>query len=340
MTKTLIPRSDSISAKIIEPTDFTKLHSSDLIQNYIISGFTISAGSGLACNVAAGSGRLNGLYISSDATEAKSSLTASQTNSIYIKLDLDSGSEPEGWSLFSNTTGGAVTNAILLGTAVTDGSSVTSVTQSTAKAYNLSTSNTELIPFNLIGDQSIQNIGSGTGGDILYSNGSNWTKLAKGSDGDFLKLASGIPSWVTLPTHYPSTITTQHLDCACITPSSDTSTPGLMKSVGTIANRSGGYFIATFNLFVSGSDSAKVFFKLGGSTVADADWQNHGSSGSYALEKYISRTVTGPTSGQTLEIWGFHNWNDVRTDILDESSLALGTGGGSYCDIIEISPAS
>ena len=180
MTKVLIPRSDSISAKIIEPTDFTYLHSSDLIQNYIISGFAISAGSGLACNVAAGSGRLNGLYISSDATETKSSLTASQTNSIYIKLDLDSGSQPEGWSLFSNTSGGAVTNAILLGTAVTNGSAVTGVTNvPNTQAYNLSTTNTELIPFNLLGDQSLQNIGSGTAGDILYSNGSNWTKLAK-----------------------------------------------------------------------------------------------------------------------------------------------------------------
>lgn len=34
-------------------------------------------------------------------------------------------------------------------------------------------------------------------GDILYHNGTKYVPLAKGSDGQFLKLASGLPSWAT-----------------------------------------------------------------------------------------------------------------------------------------------
>jgi len=41
-------------------------------------------------------------------------------------------------------------------------------------------------------------VGSGVAGDILYANAiPAWTKLAKGTDGQFLKLASGLPSWAS-----------------------------------------------------------------------------------------------------------------------------------------------
>jgi hypothetical protein len=36
-------------------------------------------------------------------------------------------------------------------------------------------------------------------GDILYHNGSNIVKLAKGADGEFLRLASGVPDWEAIP---------------------------------------------------------------------------------------------------------------------------------------------
>jgi hypothetical protein len=39
-------------------------------------------------------------------------------------------------------------------------------------------------------------------GDILYYNGANLTRLPKGTDGEFLSLASGIPDWVTSPAGY------------------------------------------------------------------------------------------------------------------------------------------
>ena len=305
MTKVLIPRSDSISAKIIEPTDFTKLHSSDLIQNYVISGFTISAGSGLACNVAAGSGRLNGLYISSDATEAKSSLTASQTNSIYIKLDLDSGSEPEGWSLFSNTSGGAVTNAILLGTAVTNGSAVTGVTNvPNTQAYNLSTTNTEFIPFDLLGDQSLQNIGSGTTGDILYSNGTNWTKIAKGSDGQYLKLVSGVPAWTTLEDQI-GTVTHQHGSPGGVTSNSWAK----LGSTLTVATRTNGKYLCILNLRTSqngnAQNSASYEIRVNGTLVSGEEWD-----GPHRLDNQSHPvTVAGVLNGDTIEVWGYHPWS-------------------------------
>ena len=301
MTKVLIPRSDSISAKIIEPTDFTYLHSSDLIQNYIISGFAISAGSGLACNVAAGSGRLNGLYISSDATEAKSSLTASQTNSIYIKLDLDSGSQPEGWSLFSNTSGGAVTNAVLLGTAVTNGSAVTSVTNViTTKPHNFTTTNTEFIPFNLLGDQSLQNIGSGTAGDILYSNGTNWTKIAKGSDGQYLKLASGVPTWTTHTT--PTTTITVQEDSMDADIHESSGLPGTLMSV-TLPTRSGGYFMACASL--SGSGDIGAYFKQGSTIISP----RMGTGANETTDEQWSIFATGSLDGQVLSVHGAWNGN-------------------------------
>ena len=130
MTKVLIPRSDSVSAKIIEPSDFEKLGSDDIVPNYKKSGFTLSAGSGLAVNVAAGVIRLNGLYLESTATESISSLTASDVNYLYVKLNRDSGSEAESWSFDKNLSGVTPTDAFFIGTATTDGSGVTAVDQS------------------------------------------------------------------------------------------------------------------------------------------------------------------------------------------------------------------
>ena len=38
-------------------------------------------------------------------------------------------------------------------------------------------------------------LGSDASGDIMYYNGTDYVRLAKGSDGEVLKLASGVPSW-------------------------------------------------------------------------------------------------------------------------------------------------
>ena len=38
-------------------------------------------------------------------------------------------------------------------------------------------------------------VGSDAAGDVLYHNGTNYVRLAKGTDGQVLTLASGVPSW-------------------------------------------------------------------------------------------------------------------------------------------------
>jgi hypothetical protein len=129
MSRILIPRSDSISAKIIEPSDFEKMFSSDIVRDYRKSGFAITAGSGLAVNVAVGVARVKGLYLESNAVESVSSLTASNTNYIYITLARDSNSEAESWSLTKNTTGTTPADSFYIGSVVCGGSSVTSVNQ-------------------------------------------------------------------------------------------------------------------------------------------------------------------------------------------------------------------
>jgi len=131
MTKILIPRSDSISAKIIEPSDFEKFYTDDIIPDYKKSGFTLTAGSGLAVNVSSGVVRLKGLYLENSASETVSSLTASDVNYIYVKLARDQASEAESWDFFKNLTGTTPTDAFFIGTATTNGSAVTAVDQGT-----------------------------------------------------------------------------------------------------------------------------------------------------------------------------------------------------------------
>ena len=129
MTRILIPRSDSQSAKIIEPSDFEKYFSSDIVRDYRKTGFVITAGSGLAVNVAVGTARLKGLYVESDAVESVGSLTASSTNYIYITYARDSNGEAESWSFTKNTTGTTPADSFYIGTVVCGGSTVTSVNQ-------------------------------------------------------------------------------------------------------------------------------------------------------------------------------------------------------------------
>ena len=131
MSRILIPRSDSISAKIIEPSDFEKYFSSDIVKDYRKTGMAITAGAGLSVNISAGVIRLKGLYLESDATENVASLTASTANYIYVTLARDSNSEAESWSFVKSVSGTTPTDSFALGTIVCDGSSVTTVNQTT-----------------------------------------------------------------------------------------------------------------------------------------------------------------------------------------------------------------
>jgi len=129
MSRILIPRSDSQSAKIIEPSDFEKYFSSDILRDYRKSGFAIAIGSGLSVDIALGTARVKGLYIEATASENVGSLTASSANYIYITLARDSNSEAESWSFTKNTTGTTPTDSFFLGSATCGGSTVTTVNQ-------------------------------------------------------------------------------------------------------------------------------------------------------------------------------------------------------------------
>ena len=126
MTKVLIPRSDSVSAKVIEPSDFEELQS--YVPDHVTSGFTVTAGSGLAVNITSGKIRLKGLYLNNTATESVT-VTASNTNHIYVKLARDSNQEAESWTFEANTTGNAPADSFKIATCVASGSAVTSVDQ-------------------------------------------------------------------------------------------------------------------------------------------------------------------------------------------------------------------
>ena len=129
MSRILIPRSDSLGAKIIEPSDFEKYFSSDIVKDYRKTGFVITAGSGLSVNIALGTARVKGLYIEATATENVATLTANSPNHIYITLARDSNSEAESWSFTKNTTGSLPADSFFLGNAVCGASTVTTVNQ-------------------------------------------------------------------------------------------------------------------------------------------------------------------------------------------------------------------
>lgn len=114
MSTTVFPESGD---QITEAAWTAQNESLTVAERYRLNGYTLSAGTGLNANVSSGTCVVNGYYINSDATQAVS-VTASQTNYIWLNED---------GTLSSNTTGTNPGNELLLGTAVTDGSGVTSV---------------------------------------------------------------------------------------------------------------------------------------------------------------------------------------------------------------------
>jgi hypothetical protein len=205
LTRILIPRSDSISAKVVEPSDFEGFNSSDIVADYVKSGFTVADNdSGLQCTVAAGVLRLKGLYVQSTATETVTGLSDSTTNHIYAVLARDGNAEAESWSFSTNTTGSTPTDGIKIGTAVTSGGQVTTVTSAppSTSPYN-----------NLIKTVDIQNnavdgtkiaMGSDAAGDVLYNNGTDYVRLAKGTAKQKLTMNSGAtaPEWNNITASY------------------------------------------------------------------------------------------------------------------------------------------
>ena len=126
MARILIPRSDSVDVKIIEPSDFESFFSSDWMNDYVKSGFTFTQRSSLTMYIAVGLARLKGLFINNSTTYTMSGLSANATNYIYVTLARDSNSEAESWSFTSNTSGTTPTDSLFIGTAITNATVVTS----------------------------------------------------------------------------------------------------------------------------------------------------------------------------------------------------------------------
>ena len=131
MVKILIPRSNSISAKTIVPTDFEK-YFDDVVNDYIISGFTVTAttGTNRSVDVSTGTGRVKGMFVSNDALETTAhTFGTDNTHYLYIQLTRDAYSEPESWSYTSNTTGTAPTDSIIIAKVITAAGDVSSIDQ-------------------------------------------------------------------------------------------------------------------------------------------------------------------------------------------------------------------
>lgn len=99
----------------------------------------------------------------------------------------------------TESSSGQITQNAATATALATGGTITftgDVTGGTTPTYtgggNLSIGMT--ISANSV-DGTMLALGSDASGDLMYYNGTNWVRLAKGTDGESLHLASGIPSW-------------------------------------------------------------------------------------------------------------------------------------------------
>ena len=131
MVKILIPRSNSISAKTIVPTDFEK-YFNNIIKDHIVTGFTVTATTGVnrSVDVSTGSARIKGMFVNNDALETTAhTFGTDNTHYLYIQLTRDAYSEPESWSYTSNTTGTPPTDSIVLAKVITAAGDVSSIDQ-------------------------------------------------------------------------------------------------------------------------------------------------------------------------------------------------------------------
>jgi len=134
MTLTLIPRAGG--AKVVATTDFEK-YWDPVIQDYLRCGLTIAAQCPniLGINLAAGDGRINGLYVENTATLAVNCLTACTTNFIIGGLTRDVCCRPTAFVITSNVACCVTADQMLIASAVTNCMTVTSVDNSLADLF-------------------------------------------------------------------------------------------------------------------------------------------------------------------------------------------------------------
>lgn len=96
------------------------------LYGHLVTGGAVSIGSGLSVDIAAGEWMCYGRWIGSDTTVNVPSLTANQTNFIFLVLSF-SGSMASGVTWVANTTGTPPSYSVCVGKAVCGASTVTSV---------------------------------------------------------------------------------------------------------------------------------------------------------------------------------------------------------------------
>ncbi len=138
MTRILIPRESTGSAKTVDASDWIKYHK--FLNNYVVCGFAITAQCPniLAVDVAAGTSRLCGLYVENSTCCSVTCLTAGSCNYIYATVT-DVACEPSTWAFSQNTTGCTPSQSLLLAVVTTDCCcTVTAVCQSIDVIQNTS----------------------------------------------------------------------------------------------------------------------------------------------------------------------------------------------------------
>lgn len=136
MATTVFPETnDAVTESVWQGLNKSLSHNA----SWTVTGYDMTDGGGLEVDVAAGEAMVNGYYITSDATEAVVLADAS-TNYLWL--------EPDG-TLTDNTTGSNPGNALLLGTIVTSGGSISSISSIVSHATG------RIVHINKTSDESV-----------------------------------------------------------------------------------------------------------------------------------------------------------------------------------------
>jgi len=134
-------------------------------------------------------------------------------------------------------------------------------------------------------------VGSDAEGDVLYSNGTNYVRLARGSDADVLTLASGVPSWATPTTG----------DITGVTAGTGLSGGGSSGSV-------------TLNVDAAQSQITTV------GTIGTGVWQGTAIASGYIADAFLKNDANDTTTG-TITAAGFTAAADGVVTLADEGKV-------------------
>ena len=204
---------------------------------------------------------------------------------------------------------------------------------------------------------------SGSAGTVLYNNGSSWVSSGTGSNGQFLSLISGVPTWITLPFYYISALsgangtvspvgisalipgaslvytltpsTGYHVDTVKV----DGSSVGAVNtytftSVSAVHTISATFAINTYSIVASSGANGTV-------TPSGTTTVNYGSSPVYTITPssgyYVSGvTVDGACIGQlTSDTFSFVTANHTISATFSTLGVGMSYGGGVIAYILQ-----